>query len=179
MTDTNISSLANLGKKLFPFKNSSVSRDSVRRTLKLPPGEYQTCNLAQSLSLIIRLTFWNWRVFSPDSALCAAPVHECCSPVPHKILARLRSRSYRADQRPQGSHGDLGDPQYHFWVLLGYQANLQPRNDKMFHLKWDVVGLCFRTIPFSEDWRWKAMHLLGLVVRRVPAGLYLDHLQGL
>lgn len=171
----------------------------MRRTLKLPPGEYQNCDLAQSLSLTIRLTFWNWWVFSPDSALCAALVHECCSPVPHKIPARLQSRSYRADQLPQGSHGDLGDPLYHFWVLLGYQVNLQQRNDQMFNLKLDKIqteefwwlkeqfNICFvqlfsvwvRTIPFSEDWRWKATHLLGLVVRQVPADLYLDHLQGL
>lgn len=84
----------------------------------------------RSLSLVFRFTFLNRRVFSPGPALCASPAHECCSPAPHKIQARLRSRPCQVDRPHQGSHGDLGDPPCRFWILQGYLANLRRENYK-------------------------------------------------
>lgn len=89
----------------------------------------------RSLSLVFRFTFLNWPVFSPGPALCASPAHECCSPAPRKIQARLRSQPCRVDRPHQGSHGDLGDPPCRIWVLPGYLANLQREYYKMYQHK--------------------------------------------
>lgn len=61
-----------------------------------------------------KFRFLNSRVFSPDPALCASLVHECCSPVPRKIPEHLHCQSYRWDQLDQGSHEARGDLPCHF-----------------------------------------------------------------
>ena len=68
---------------------------------------------------VVWVTCLNWQVLSPDPALCASLAHECCSPAPRRIPARLRFRPCRFGPPNQGSHEDPGAPPSRFWARLG------------------------------------------------------------
>lgn len=85
------------------------------------------------------------KVLSPDLALCASLVHECCSPAPRKTLAHPSSRQYQVDPPDQGSPEAHENPQSHFQVLLGDLGNLgkvtEIKKIKICHLKTNILYL--------------------------------------
>lgn len=79
-----------------------INHDVCRKSI--PPWRY--------LVFVFRSTYL--RVLSPDPALCASLVHECCSPGPRRTLAHPSFRAYQVDPPDQGNPEAHENPQSHF-----------------------------------------------------------------